>query len=527
MMEGSETDVQNAAADAAVSYNSQRKLLDSRHEIYRQLTPPTKDDMYRLDELTKRKDAAKHIDEIIPGLRVLNQRGDTDLVAEQIMNVLNSKEGVKLGTHASQALSSFLMFEMKDTDPFLRRYGKYINLETARAYNKNKRQNLRLSLDEYLLGEYEEWDKNDPSVRFIDKPKRSVVELMEGTPVDKIERTAYGSFDDMLMKACRDENGNVDVKRYLERRKEVQGSINSAFISASKKYTTGSEPMVNAVKFWTGYGPNGIARWEDPEDPLYGNEDAKKYFRELTLNNYVKKLTASETLGLRSDYKTPLENHLADAYEEAKTDDWEDVDRKEHDELMQKMAEIQTKYGDLPTDEAEQKRAVDRKNVRYEMAGAEIRRILRDDKKLGQIFNMRKNSSASNAKKFVLDWFLLSDSDATRLSQEMNRIDGGAGKKEGGRSTVSDSDSTVDGGGDGGATHNNARQAVEDIYKRYRGGASANVEEFWNEVKDSISDPVEMGDNSMDIDEIERRLSGYTDVATLYNEIIDNFFGGQ
>lgn len=523
-MEGSETDVQNAAADAAINYNSQRKLLESRHDIYRQLTPPTKDDMYRLEELTKRKDAAKHIDEIIPGLRVLNQRGDTDLVAEQIMNVLNSEEGVKLGTHASQAISSFLMFEMKDTDPFLRRYGKYINLETARAYNKNKRQNLRLSLDEYLLGEYEDWDKNDPSARFIDKPKRSVVELMEGTPVDKIERTAYGSFDNMLINACRGEDGNIDVKKYLARRKEVQGSINSAFISASKKYATGSEPMVNAVKFWTGYGANGVARWEDPEDPLYGSEEAKKYFRELTLDNYIRKLTASEVLGLRSDYKTPLGNHLADAYEDAETDDWEDVDRKEHDELSQKMAEIQTRYGNLSADEAEQRRAADRKNVRREMAGAEIRRILRSEGTLGQVFNMRKNSSASNAKKFVRDWLLLDDE--TRVSHEMKRIKNESKQKKN-ESVAPDGDSTVDGEDGGEAIHNNARQTVEDVYRRYRGGASADVEEFWNEVKDSISDPLEMGDNSVDVEEIQRQLSGYTDVTTLYNEIIDKFFGGH
>ena len=112
-------------------------------------TVPTKDLEFRLDELSKDSTALSNIDAIIAGMRVLNQRGDTDLVKRQLDQIL--EHGVELGTRASQSIASFLMFEVKDNDPFLRRFGKYINLETARAYNANDRKVMNVTYDEYVF----------------------------------------------------------------------------------------------------------------------------------------------------------------------------------------------------------------------------------------------------------------------------------------------------------------------------------------------------------------------------------------
>jgi hypothetical protein len=90
------------------------------------------------------------------------------------------------------------MFEVKDNDPFLRRFGKYINLETAQVYNKNKRKNSKVTIDEYVTGEYEESDPEHPNVLVKRKSKRPMAVLMEGTSLDNMERTAMKNLDDML-----------------------------------------------------------------------------------------------------------------------------------------------------------------------------------------------------------------------------------------------------------------------------------------------------------------------------------------
>ena len=44
-----------------------------------------------------------------------------------------------------------------------------------------------------------------------------------------------------------DENGKIDIDKYLKRREEIETAIGPAFISASLKYLSGSEQLKNAV----------------------------------------------------------------------------------------------------------------------------------------------------------------------------------------------------------------------------------------------------------------------------------------
>ena len=446
IMEGNLEDVQYAVATAAQGYDTQNKIYQTKMQKYFEMTAPTQDVVNRLAEITTQDNPAVNIDGIISGLRVLNQRGDTDLLRQQVENVLNSKEGIELGTHASQALASFLMFEVKDSDPFLRRFGKYINLETAHVYNEQTtekgiakmRKNKRLSLNEYVTGNFEDWEEDDWEVDETGEPKRthkvgrakrSMVPLIEGTSLDNVERTAYKNLDDMLMSAYKDKDGNLDIERYLKKREEVETSIGPAFISASLKYLSGSEQLKNAVSFLTGYDGKGEARWSEDGD-LAGSEYAEDYFRKKTLQ-YIKNQTPTQLLSLRSDYYASMSEHLYNEYEKTDMDGWSKEAIEERGELMKEKAEIQARYSDLPDKEAQERRAGDMKDLRERMIGAQFRQILDSSGKLNQIYRTRRSGAANNAKDWVRKWLDLDNEakinaklahDREKTNKEMEEI---------------------------------------------------------------------------------------------------------
>lgn len=431
-------DVQFAAAGAALSYDTQMKMLATKYQKYFELTPPTRDVEFRLGELTKLssaelasgKKAANYIDAIIPGLRILNQRGDTDLVKEHIDNILDKKlgGGVELGTHASQALASFLMFEVKDNDPWLRRFGKYINLETANTFNRNNRRAREITYDEYIKGFHTE-----PNGEIM-YAKRPMAILMEGTSLDNVERTAFGNFDESLIKAYtyvgEDGEKHLDIEKYLDKREEIQKAIGPQFISASLKYLSGSEQLKNAVSFLTGYtysqakDENGKvmvddkgnvlyewkARWDDRKGDFVDNPRvAEKYFRKRSLK-YFEEQTPTQILGLRSDYFEPLKEHLVQAYLE---------DPEEGAAYRAKIDEIQSRYGDLSPREAQKNRERDLKKIKMEMAGKQVRKILGKSGKLEQIYRTRRSGAANNAKDWLREWVGLDDEEM--LFREVNR----------------------------------------------------------------------------------------------------------
>ena len=485
-MEGNVQDTHYAVATAAHGYETQEKIHATNMQSYASMVPPTKDLVYRLDEMTTSKHAAENIDAIIPGLKALNMRGDTDLVQAQINNMLDREigGGLQLGSHASQALASFLMFDVKDADPWLRRFGKYINLETARAFNSNERQELYFDYDEYIKGYHMEMN---PITRQMEPmfAKKGMKELLEGTSLDNIERTALSNFDDSLKKAYSyigaDGERHLNLEEYFRKREEVETSAGPAFISASLKYLSGSEQLTSAVKFLTGYGKkqkketyidangntqsrvavdaNGepiyewVASWNDSKDFADNPRMAQKYFQRKTLQ-YLGDQTPTQILGLRSDYKDALFNHLSSAYQEENTDDWDDEAREEHEEYVKELAEIQTRYGDLPPDEAKRKREMDIKKLKNKMAGAEFRHLLDAKGKLNQIYRTRRSGAANNAKDWVRDWLDLDnevaitvklENDKRKLKAEYNKIKEEAKKKREAMGDVPEDDENASG----------------------------------------------------------------------------------
>ena len=475
VVEGNAADVQYVAAMAAHGYDAQRKIVETKMQKYFELTPPTKDVEYRLEEITKGKDAISNIDSIIPGLRILNQRGDTDLVRIQLENVL--EHGVDLGTHASQALASFLMFEVKDNDPFLRRFGKYINLETANVYNKNKRKVMNVTLDEYVKGYHEgEVDlvtKDNP--RGIMKAKKDMEQLLEGTSLDGMERTAMKNLDDMLKKAYTNDE-KLDISGYLAQRRKIETAIAPQFISASLKYLSGSEQLKSMVSFLTGYDGDGKARWEGEGDLAASSEEAEKYFRERTIE-YINAQTPSQILGLRSDYRDALMKHLESEYRHTNMDGWSEDYIKEREEYMAELAEIPNRYGDLPPEEAKKKRSDDMKILRNKMVGSQFKQILDSKGKLNQIYRTRRSGAANNAKDWLRSWLDLDNEVliAMRLEEDKRRLKAEVEKERRERG--------VEGGTAEGDT---GGHAIYDDVKRAE--FISNVDELWNNLKDEDDD---------------------------------------
>ncbi|MBO7657091.1 hypothetical protein J6S55_00350 [Candidatus Saccharibacteria bacterium] len=451
IMEGDVVDTHYAVAAAAQAYDTQAKVMATKMQKYFELTPPTKDVMYRLDELTKIADdmgaakAADNIDAIISGLRVLNMRGDTDLVKEQMDNILNKNigGGLQLGTHASQALASFLMFEVKDNDPLLRRFGKYINLETASVYNKGERKVLDFTYDEYIKGYHDGepdliTDKN-PTGRMY--AKKDIIKLAEGTSLDNIERTAFSNLDESLKRAYgyNGDDAQWDVAGWLKKREEIQTALEPAFLSASLKWLSGSEQINSAVKFWTGYelkqkkDSDGNPILEDNEPtyaltPVWGkgfkgrdkdgndkdfSDDVEKYYRRKT-NDYFKDQTTGQILGMRTDYRDATMEHLLATYLDGLESKNEDPEEREmYDErkaeYAKREAEIQTRYGDMDKDKANELRKKDLKALKMEFAGRQVRKILGETGKLEQIYRTRRSGAANNAKDWLRKWVNLDD----------------------------------------------------------------------------------------------------------------------
>ncbi len=441
IMEGEIVDVHYAAANAAQAYDTQKKIIETKYQTYFDLTPPTKDVMYRIKELSRhavrtgdgtfKVKAVDNIDAIISGLRVVNQRGDTDLV-KSVLDDLTSERygGVQLGTHASQALASFLMFEVKDNDPFLRRFGKYINLETARVYNNNERKAMDVTYDEYIKGYHVEPDGE------IMYAKKGMRQLVEGTSLDNIERTALSNLDDSLKKAYGFDEEHPehewDVEGYLKKREEVQTSFEPAFLSASLKWLSGSEQINSGVKFWTGYDlkqkkervvvdGREIERQAVDEngEPIYeltpvwkgrefqGHEDeVERYYRRKT-GDYFKDQTTGQFLGMRTDYRDATREHMVGMYlgglldEDDMSVEERDKYRRRRAEYDHQRAEIQTRYGNLDPETANKKRNEDLKNLDMDIFGRQVRDILGKTGKLEQIHRLRRSGATGNTKDWV------------------------------------------------------------------------------------------------------------------------------
>ena len=420
IMEGNIQDTQYVMANSTHSYDTQKKIFETKMQKLYDNTVPTKDLENRLNEFTKEASVLQNIDAVIAGLRILNQRGDTDLVKDQLDRIID--HGLRLGTHASQAIASFLMFEVKDSDPFLRRFGKYINLETARMFNENERKLETVTFDEYVKGYHMEPGATEPMYA-----KKGMINLMEGTSLDGIERTALPNFEKSIRQAYT-ENGVLDEKAYLNKLSEAQKAVGPQFISANQKFLSGSEQIASSVSFITGYTKkqvkdrNGHTVVDEHGTPIYewkpkwegadsifqtDPDEAEKHYRSKT-EQYIKDQTPGQILGLRSDYYEPLLMHLSKSYIES-----DDNRRIEHERAVNA---INAQYTGKARDKAI-------RNLLDDEAGERFREILLSQgNKIDSIEKSKRSGAANNAKDWVRKWLLL---DGTKLKAWINSHNNG------------------------------------------------------------------------------------------------------
>ncbi|MBR5389252.1 hypothetical protein IK146_01690 [Candidatus Saccharibacteria bacterium] len=445
-LEGDVAGTHLVGANAAADFESQTKVLGKKFYSYFSAIPATQELYDRLFQLTGTDHIAKDIDPIITGLTALNLRGDTDLVTDVVERMLDSKQ-IKLGTHASQSLSNFCMFTTKDSDPFLRRFGKYINLETARVFNEGqsrpKRQNTTLSLNEYITGRYDEYDEHGRLVEGAGRSKLSLAQLVEGTPLDKIERTY---FDNM---AARIRNAYIEpgtehpdpeaLKAFKKKMGEVEMAMAPAYISAMLKYASGSEQIVNGAADLTGLkrGKDGewIPRWTDPKDPFFGVD--QQFFAER-VKNYLKWQTPSQILGLRTDVFYPIIEALGLDYAEKLKKHAEDPahnpdpiaeiapdilstlgpedqpDRTLPDWYSQDPEEIRDTDSDAEKERKERDNkdlAKRKKALRKKFAKVAFMNLLYGTKTLDQVMTSRRSGVAAGTKASVRDFLGLDSED--------------------------------------------------------------------------------------------------------------------
>ncbi len=421
-MHGSSVDARYTAAYAAQTRAIEDKSYISKFQTYFATLPPTQDVENAIREMTSHGESAKYIDAIIAGMGTLNMRGDTDILKRMLDEVLE-KSQIRLGTHASQALANFLMFEVKDNDPFLRRFGKYINLETARVYNEGqfdkdgndyRRKNDLLGFEEYVTGLYPDIDektgqaKRDKDGKIIYKPaKRSAVKLMEGTSFDNVERTAYGEMDESLKKVYGD-----DIEGMQNKRAELMNAILPAMISAALKYPSGSEQIVNLAQFITGRqlkGDQWVKLWEKEGSPLAGFDE--EFFKNQT-EIFLKAQTATQILNLRTDLFNPIVETLADTYYNSlSAEDRADPEKvpswylDESDPLNQPILETDSEA----VKAAKKARAKETSSLRDSFAKKRFIKLMHAKGKLEAILLARRSGAGLNAKDRVRDIFNLND----------------------------------------------------------------------------------------------------------------------
>lgn len=358
IMEGDTVGIQYAGATAAHLRDSYQNILQGKMKSYFNKTVQTENVMLKLREIAGRSDALDNIDYMVPGLRELNVRGDTDKVREILEDAIASNGGeFELGTHASQSIMGVVQFDVGNNDPFLKKFGKHINVQTAKIYDNGERKNKMTSLDEYIRGYYYEEGSDKPV--YI---KTGIENLIKGVSLDAMERTALPNLEDMVKKAYTTKNSDgtstFDQGAYLKKMDGIVKSMMPAFVSATMKYPSGSEALLSQAKFLTGLeqkpkkDENGrvildednepVMEWVSAWDGLKGKEreELKNYYIRNAMK-YLDGSTPSQILGFRSDFNHPFAYLFAMDYLNGSSDSKEEAENKAkyHEQLDKFMSE--------------------------------------------------------------------------------------------------------------------------------------------------------------------------------------------
>ena len=531
IMEGNEADVHFAGADAAHAFNAQAQIVKGKFQNYFDLTTPTQDVVHRLQELTMRKNSSEYMDPIIAGLRTLNMRGDTDLIRDEVINMMSDKK-IELGTYASQSLASFLMFDVKGNDPFLRRLGKYINLETAAMYNdrpeaelSKRRTKKSISMYEYVNGEYIDEDEEGhviyedgrPKMR---KPKRGGAILIKGTSFKDMERTAIASMVEAIRKNSVDpETGEFDYERFKKNEGDFWNAIMPNIISDQFSFLSGSEQIMALGKGITGVDvqKHGFD-WEG----IFGKDVADSLTPEQK-KDYIKFLNERT--------KTFLGGHVPSQIAKTKTDMLESIRNQYvlNDMINSDPSILERSLGktgnSMSDDEYKRQEKSHLGNVKKAFVDS-----FKEDALKGFV-KMHHKGYQGEAKDGLIQLLepdelykrFFADGEKGNKNNKNNNKQNQRDDDDDDDGMPVDSDSSADGSQ---PVYSEATESIRNVFESYRGARNGDVEGFWAEVKDILASSHDMHVDAAIIEEIEQILPQCTNVAALYSYIINRIFGG-
>ena len=535
VMEGSSLDTGYITADAAHSFGSQSQIVKSKFSSLFNYTEATQDIVKEMDRLTKNTKAADYIDPIVAGLRTLNMRGDTNLVKDQINQVLE-QQNTGIGSHALQEIASFCMFDVKDNDPILRRFGKYINMQTAKMFNEATPEERRTRKDityyEYINGEYIDRDAEghviynaDGTPKIQSTKSKSAAVLMKGMSFKDMERTAIASMEEMIrdnsVDLSLDEHGNevrkFNYEKFKQNDKAIWNAIMPNVIGDHYSYRSGSEQAIAMSKGITGIDvKTHNIDWEG----IFGKEIAATLTPEIKKDfiNFVNERTKiflggqvpSQIARTKSDMLEAIRNQYT--LKEAMDNDEEFFENE--------LSKADYRMNDAEYSKLEQSHL---DGVKKQFVGS-----FKEDALKGFV-KMHHKGYQGEAKDGLIK---LLDPDALYAKNFPNG-ENNRGQKRG-RDSVNDEEDDgapadfgggIDGAADG-AVYNDTRSSIDTVFDAYRGSRRLDVDGFWNEVKDILRESNEVQQTDIVIENIENKLSQYTDAAVLYTDIMNSLFGG-
>lgn len=549
-MEGNINDTSFIVADAAHTFGAQSSIVKGKFGDHFKYIEATQDIVNEMNRLTRNKEAAKYIDPIVAGLRTLNMRGDTDLVMHQIDNLLD-RDGFQIGSHALQEISGFCMFDVKGNDPTLRRFGKYINLQTAQMFNEgdNRRTKRDISFKEYIDGGYVARDEDGSIIYESDgkTPKfiktKGAATLLKGTSFKDMERTAMRTLTQLIRNSSAtftiDENGekkieSVDVKDLIEKEGKIWDAIMPNIISDQFAFLSGSEQIIALGKAITGVDFEKDKRGFD-FDGIFTKDAAEKLTQDEK-ESYIKSL-----LGRTGKF---LEGHVPIQIARAKSDMLEAI--KTQFVLSDALA-IDTEDGKQdPRMDDSRKRLKEDEYKRLEEshfvnAKKKFQNSFKDDAKKG-FAKMYDKGFQGESKQGLVDLLDPEELYKKYYPEEVAKREVRKkqyGQQEGAldkqKQYYDDYDEDDDGmpiGPDGGTgyghepIHNSTSNQVTKVYKKFEGDHDmGNVESFWERTRDVLYYSDEMAGAEGIIDSLEQEIKVMTSVDAAYKHIMQKLFG--
>ncbi|MBR3252699.1 hypothetical protein IKF84_01335 [Candidatus Saccharibacteria bacterium] len=527
IMEGNDLDTGFILADAAHAHNAQAQIVRGKFGDAISMIGPTQDAVNILDQITKAENSNDYIDSAIAGMKVLIDRGDTDLARKQFENLAMDGK-IELGTNSARALSNFFMFDVKGKDPFLRRFGKYINLETAKMFNEadpgERRTRRDISLYEYVNGEYFVQDDNGNIVFGPDgkpetiKTKRKAAVLLKGTSYKDAERTAIPNMNEIIRNYSYtlDRGGNkiFDYEKFKENQQEIWDAIMPNIIGDQFSYLSGSEQIVALGKGLTGMD---VQKHKFDWEGIFGEDiagsltsDQKKDYIDFLVQRTKKFLggqVPSQIAKTKTDILEAIRNQYA--FKDAIEDDPQLLEEMARDEFKmsgEEYEQFENRYIDKIKDElvASYKEDALKGFVKMHHKGYQgeakdgLIKLLNPDKLYEEYFgssNKQNNDRNRNKRRYDDD-----DDDDDGMPVDMFTSDG--------------------------PIYTDTRNDIESIYGTYRDHLSRDVNGFWNEIKDMIVNDPDMFGSEVIIENIEKSLPQYTTVTELYVDVINRLYGG-